>query len=63
MRTLWDDCNWKKFPLLLLAMMDERERLKAKYGREPSLPTIRAIEGHSSGLCGAPAQFFEGFKR
>lgn len=60
---LSDNCNWKKFPLLLLAMMDERERLKAKYGREPSLPTIRGIEARSNGLCGDPAQFFEGIKQ
>jgi len=57
------DCNWKKFPQLLLTLFSERARLDAKYVREASLPSIQTIEQFDDRSCGSPTQYFESVNR
>ena len=57
-----DDCEWKRIPRMILALSEERRRIKALNERlVVRVPDIPTLEGLSK-RCGSAAGFFRAYK-
>ena len=57
-----DDCEWKRIPRMILALSEERRRIKALNARlVVRVPDISYLEGLSA-RCGSPSDFFRAYR-
>jgi len=57
------DCEWKKIPRMVLALDEERKRIKGINNRLIVLvPNVESLEGYSQ-RCGSARKFFEAYQK